>query len=90
MHQQEWDSSVEVWWANLTLAERRAAMTVPPSLPLPIWMVRTLKDSGVPGIVETRVVSGQVGPWYALPPALDAFLALQREQRLQSTIDYRL
>jgi hypothetical protein len=82
MHDREWDASLDAWWSSLKLRQQETAMTRPASWPMPRWMVRTLKEAGVPGVVETPVDSEVVGPWFALPASVNEFLSFQRAHRM--------
>jgi hypothetical protein len=76
----EFDANLVAWWVSLEPSEREVAVRRPISDPMPRWMVRTLRRSGVVGVVESPVSPDLVGPWFAVPAAVKEFLAVQREQ----------
>ena len=67
------------WWNALTNSQRREAYGLRPSHPMPEWMVTSLREALVPGLVETPVEPADaLPPWFAMPHAVAILVARRR------------
>lgn len=74
------ETALATWWSDLSPEQRSAAIKRPPTDPMPQWMVRTLTDAGVTGIVAQAVAPPHiVQPWFAMPDEVAEFIASRHD-----------
>jgi hypothetical protein len=53
------------WWSQLSAAQRQEAYSLQTSSPMPHWMVRSLVEANIPGLVELPSRGGR--PQFLMP-----------------------
>ncbi len=77
-------SSVETdrlvaWWDGLADSRRREAFAVGTHTPMPMWMVSSLIDADVPGLVDAPdKPEGLERPWCYMPTPVARLIARRR------------
>jgi hypothetical protein len=67
------------WWDTLSNPHRREAYGLGRSSPMPEWMVTSLLEAHIPGLVEMRSEPADtLPPWFAMPSAVADLVARRR------------
>jgi hypothetical protein len=67
------------WWNTLSNSRRREAYGLGRSSPMPMWMVTSLAQAHVPGLVQiTSDPADMLPPWFAMPSPVAELVARRR------------
>ena len=66
------------WWGKLSDAHRREAFSLAPHNPMPTWMVSSLQNAEISGLVARPGEPEFMPPWIAMPDQVARLVARHR------------
>ena len=73
-------TTLELWWSDLSDAQRREIFGLAPRNPMPRWMVYTLRQAEVAGLVERADQPAYMPPWIEMPEDVARLVARRRRR----------
>ena len=72
---------LDLWWGELSDAQRHEAFGLAPHNPMPTWMVHSLNKAEISGLVERPGEPDDMPPWIPMPGHVARLVARHRRGR---------